>query len=158
MRPKLATFLLISAAAFFSLPLPAAAQQADVAVVVNSDNPVTGVSLSDLRKYFEGTRRAWPNGDRVKLITREPGTPERLALLRLLAMTENDYKQYWTAQVFRGEADQPPLIVPSIGMQKEALAAFSGGLTLVLFKEVKPGMKVIKVGDMLPGTPGYPVH
>jgi hypothetical protein len=26
-------------------------------------------------------------------------------LLKLLAMSENEYEQYWTAQVFRGEAD-----------------------------------------------------
>ena len=50
------------------------------------------------------------------------------------------------------------MIVPSIGMQKEAIKLYPGAITLVNVAEVKPGMKVLKVDGMLPGTPGYPIH
>jgi hypothetical protein len=73
-------------------------------------------------------------------------------------MSESEYKRYWTAQVFRGEADAEPLVVPSVGMQREALAVFSGAITLVNAPDVKPGMKVIKVDNLLPGAAGYAVH
>lgn len=134
------------------------AQADDIAVVVSSGNPTNNIGLGDLKKIFAGTKRAWPGGQPIKLVTRGPGCLERLALLRLLGMSESEYKQYWIAQVFRGEADAVPLIVPSIGMQKEAVMTFPGAITLVNSKDLKPGMKVVKVDGLLPGAAGYPLH
>lgn len=138
--------------------LPEAAAQGDVAVVVSLRNSVANVSLTDLRKILAGEKRTWPGGLPIKLIVRPPGCHESLALLRLLNMSEIEYKQHWTAQVLRGEADTEPVIVPSVGMQKEAVIAFPGALTLVESSAVKPGMKVLKVNGLLPGAQGYPLH
>jgi hypothetical protein len=149
--------LLLGVAIFFCAPRISAQEDA-IAVVVNPSNSTAGMNLGDLRKIFTGVRRSWPGGKPVKLVTRPPGCPERLALLKLVAMSENEYKQYWTTQVFRGEADSVPLVVPSVGMQKEAIAAFPGAISLVSFKDVKPGMKVIKVDGVLPGAEGYPLQ
>jgi hypothetical protein len=74
---------------------------------------------------------------------RLPGCRERLVLLSLLGMSESEYKQYWAAQVFRGEADSEPFAVPSVGMQKEAMKVFPGAISLVSAQDVKPGMKII---------------
>jgi hypothetical protein len=123
-----------------------------------SGNPATNISLGDLRKFFAGTKRYWPDGEPITLVTRGPGRPERLALLRLLAMSETEYKKYWTAQIFRGEADAEPLIVPSVGMEKEALTLFRGAISLVAVADIKPGMKMIKVDGLLPSAAGYPLH
>ena len=155
---KSITTLLLLGLAILCLAKRATAQADDIAVVVNSGNPTTHISFADLRKMLAGTKRSWPDGQPVKLIARSPGCVERLVLLKLLEMTENEYKQYWTAQVFRGEADAAPITVPSVGMQKEAVVAFSGALSLVSVKDVKPGMKVIKVDGLLPGEAGYPVR
>jgi ABC-type phosphate transport system substrate-binding protein len=136
------------------------AQADGIAVIVNPNNPVNNLSLADLRKVFSGGKRSWGARLPVKLIVRAPGCPERLALLRLLGMSETDYKQYWTAQVFRGEADAEPIALPSFGMVKEAVVAFPGSISLVESDSVKPGMyvKVIKIDGHLPGDPGYPLH
>jgi hypothetical protein len=72
----------------------ATAQTSDIAVVVNINNPVANLSLGDLRKIFLGTKRTWPSGTSIKLLVRPPGCNERLALLRLLGMSEREYKQY----------------------------------------------------------------
>jgi len=133
-------------------------QDRDVAVVVNTGNPIKNVSLGDLRRIFVGTKHLWPGGHAIKLVTRGPGCSERMALLKLMAMSEIEYKQYWTAQVFRGEADAEPFTVPSVGMQKEALNLFPGAITLVKMTEVKPGMKVLRVEGLLPGEAGYPLR
>ena len=154
---SIATMLLLGLAVV-SLGSQGTAQAKDIAVVVSSGNPATNISMGDLRKTFAGTKRVWPSGQAIKLITRGPGCPERRSLLQLLAMSESGYKQYWTAQVFRGEADTEPLVVPSVGMQKEALRIFSGAISLVNAVDVKPEMKVIKVDKLLPGAAGYPLH
>jgi hypothetical protein len=155
MGVKSITTVLLLGLAIFSPAPRAAAQAGDIAVVVNSGNPVTNVSFGDLRKMFAGAKRSWPGGQPIKLVTRGPGCMERLTLLKLLAMSEGEYKQYWTAQVFRGDADAEPLVVPSVGMQIEALKLLPGAITLVNVLDVKPGMKVLKVDGLLPGAPRY---
>lgn len=158
MRVNSITTRLLLGLATLSFAPPATAQDNDVAVVVSSGNPATNISLGDSRKIFAGTKRSWPGGLPIKLVTRGPGCMERLVLLKLLAMSELEYKQYWTGQVFRGEADAEPLTVPSVGMQKEALRLFPGAISLVNVRDIKPGMKVIKVDGLLPGAARYPLH
>jgi hypothetical protein len=158
MRVKSLSTLLVLGMAIVCFASPAAAQTDEIAVVASSANPTTNVSLADLRKMLSGTKRSWPGGQPIKLITRGPRCAERLAMLRLLTMSEDEYKQYWTAQIFRGEADAAPLTVPSVGMQKEAISAFPGALTLVSAKDIKTGMKVIRVDGLLPGDAGYPIR
>jgi hypothetical protein len=154
---SIATHMLLGLA-IFALDPQGAAQADDIAAVVNPENPATNISLGDLRKTFAGAKHSWPGGQAIKLITRGPGCPERLVLLKILAMSESEYKRYWTAQVFRGEADAEPLTVPSVGMQKEAMRLFPGAVSLVNARDVKPGMKVIKVDGLLPGAAGYALH
>ena len=134
------------------------AQVPDVAVVVNANNPVVTLSLGELRKIFAGEKRTWPGGAPIRLIVRMPGAHERLVLMNLLAMSEADFKQYWTSQVYRGEATSEPVAVFSNGMEKEAVVALPGAIALMDVKDVKSGIKVVKVDGLLPGSPGYPLH
>jgi hypothetical protein len=46
----------------------------------------------------------------------------------------------------------------SNGMQKEAVSLFPGAVALVVFQEVRSGMKVVKVDGHLPGEAGYPLE
>jgi ABC-type phosphate transport system substrate-binding protein len=136
----------------------AAAQAGAVAVVVNDRNPVTKMSRAELRRIFAGEKRAWSAGLPIKILVRAPGTQERVALLKLLGMTEGEYRQYWTLQVFRGEAQTEPSTLPSNGMQKEALIIYPGAVALVSFQDVKAGMKVLRVDGLMPGEAGYPLN
>lgn len=147
----LAAFILIS---------PAAAQRTDVAVIVNSTNSVTNISVADLRKIFAGQKHSWPGGIPIKIIARSPGCRERLALLKILGMSESEYKQYWTAEVVRGEADSEPPAVPSFGMVKEALKVFPGAIALADPREIKSGMdiKIVRIEGHLPGETEYPIQ
>jgi ABC-type phosphate transport system substrate-binding protein len=138
--------------------LPALAQNEDVAVVVSEGNQVGKITLAELRKIFAGEKRSWPGSVPIKLIVRAPGAYERVVMLRLLGMSESEYAQYWTKQVFRGEAQAAPVALFSNGMQKEALASFPGAIVLMVPQDVKRGMKVLKVDGCLPGEAGYPVR
>ena len=136
----------------------AVAQVGAVAVVVNQKNSIRDLSGHELRRLFAGEKHSWAGGLPVKLFIRAPGAYERVVLLKLLGMSEIEYKQYWTAQVFRGEAQAEPIPLFSNGMQKEALTAFPGAIALVNLQDVKPGMKVVRVDGHLPGDVGYPLN
>lgn len=141
------------------LSIRAHAQISDIAVLINPKNPASNISLVDLRKMFSGEKRMWPGGLPVRLIVRQHSCHERLTMLHLLGMSESEYKQFWTAQVFRGDADAEPVAVPSFGMVKESVEALPGAIGFVEAQSIKPGMylKVIKVDGHLPGEPGYPL-
>jgi hypothetical protein len=81
-----------------------------------------------------------------------------MVLLRLLGMSESEYKQHWTAQVFRGEAQSEPVALFSNGMQKEAITVYPGAVALVKNQDVRAGMKVLRVDGHLPGEQGYPFN
>jgi hypothetical protein len=153
MKLKSNVFLALLLSSFFILA--AYAQESDIAVVVNSNNAVTSLTTSELRKILAGEKRTWPGGQPVKLFVRAPGTAERIAVLKVLGMSEGDYKKYWTSQVFRGEAQTEPVMLPSNGMQKEAVQAFPGAIVLMPVSEVRTGMKIVKVDGHLPGEHGY---
>lgn len=134
------------------------AQGPTIAVVVSPKNALASLSLGELRKIFSGDKRSWPDGTRIKLFSRGPGTPERAALLKLLGKSETEYKQYWAGKVYQGEAESEPMVLPSVGVQKEALKAYPGAIALFDSADVKADMKVVKVDGKLPEDSGYPLN
>ena len=94
--PRLAGLLFILASAVFSiaalsyafvpdpgrLPEPQNASEQNLAIVVNVSNPISNLSMSELRKIFLGERSHWPNGRRITLVMMEAGQPERAVVLR----------------------------------------------------------------------------
>jgi hypothetical protein len=135
--------------------LRAIAQERRIAVVVNTNNGVSSLTTAELRKLFAGEKRSWPGGQPVKLFVRAIGTPEHTALLRLLGMSDADYRKHWTEQVFRGEAQAEPATLPSNGMQLEAVRSFAGAIVLMPVDDVKAGVKILKVDGHLPGEASY---
>jgi hypothetical protein len=97
-------------------------------------------------------------GVAVKLFVRAPAAAERVVRLKLLGMSESEYKQYWTALVFRGDAQSQPVALFSNGMQKVAVMIYPGAVALMIFEDVKVGMKVVRVDDHIPREAGYPLN
>ena len=135
-----------------------AANDDDVAVIVNPDNPVDSMTSAELRKIFAGEKRSWNSNLSVFLLVRAPQTREREILLtRILKMTESEYKQYWVKKIYSGEVPREPLTLLSNGMQLEAVRAEKGGIALIDFQDIRLGVKVVKIDGRLPGTAGYPL-
>ena len=149
---------LLRAAAVVALCSPwAQAQTADVAVVVNPKNAVANLTMSELRRLFAGETRTWHDGTPVRLIMRAPVAHERDVVLRLLGFSEGGYAQYWTMHAYRGEGPAP-VAVFSNGMQKEGVTAIPGAIAMMDVRDVKAGLKVVKIEGKLPGEDGYPLH
>jgi hypothetical protein len=145
-----------------SLILPVtlcAAQNGAIAVVVNKGNPLTQISLADLRKLYLGDQRFWKGRLAVTALMRVTGAPEReVALRTLFRMSEPEYKTYWVSRVFHGEASAAPAELFSNGSAQDAVASISGAVALVPTSEVIPRVKVLKVDGRLPGESGYPLQ
>jgi len=131
----------------------------DIAVVVQSETPISDLSLAEVRKVFLGERQYWNAKLPVVLLIRAPVARERDVVLRIIyQMSEAQFKQYWVAKIFRAEAASPPKIVYSNDMQYELVSAIPGAIAFVDARNVRPGVKVVRVDGHLPGDPDYALH
>jgi hypothetical protein len=158
MKKKLRVLLWLGCLLGMSPGQPTPTPTRDIAVVVSPKNNVSGLSLADVRRIFAGEKGSWNGGRPIKVLVRGMGTLERNAMLTLLGVSETEFKQRWSAQIYRGEAKEEPILLPSNGMQREALGVYADAIALVDAKDVKVGMKVIKVDGRMPGEEGYPLQ
>lgn len=144
----------------FRCPLAAQTMRgADIAVVVHADTPVNDLSLAEVRKVFLGERQYWNSKLPVVLLIRAPIARERDVVLRVIyQMTEAQFKQYWVAKIFRAEAASPPKIVYSNDMQYELVAALPGAIAFMDARNVRQGLKMVRVDGHLPGDRDYPLR
>ena len=144
------------------LTWPSAAQTMrgdDIAVVVHPDTPVSDLSLADVRKVLLGERQYWTTKLPVVLLIRAPVARERDVVLRVIyQMSESQFKQYWVAKIFRAEAASPPKIVYSNDVVLQLVAAMPGSIAFVDARNVRPGLKVLRVDGQLPGDRNYPLR
>src|SRR5271154_6905929 len=78
---------------------------ASFAVVVHQSNPNTNLMLADVRAFFSGATKQWPNGSKVVLVERDTGTaPYQFLLQHVLHMTSVEYKRHLLSIEFAGEA------------------------------------------------------
>ena len=159
---RVAAILVVTTWLMMAVQCPSTAQTArggDIAVVVNSDTPVSDLSLSEVRKVLLGERQYWNSKLPVTLLIRAPQARERDVVLKVIyQMSEAQFKQYWVAKIFRAEVTSPPKIVYSNDMQYELVTAIPGAIAFVDARAVRPGVKVLRVDGHLPGDRDYPLR
>jgi ABC-type phosphate transport system substrate-binding protein len=138
-------------------PRAARAQDGEpLAIVVNRSNPLTEISLADLRRVFRGQRSRWSNGKRVTLVMRDPGAPERDAILHsLYGVQEADYRRTYLQAVFSGEATDAPKTLASTNGVLRFVYNVPGAIGYVRARDVDASVKMIRVDGRLPGETGY---
>ena len=151
--PALALAALVAAAK----PVVVRAQDAEpLAIVVNRSNPMSEISLADLRKLYRGQRSRWSNGRRVTLVMRDPGTPEREAILQTLyGVDEDEYRRGFLQAVFSGEAIGAPRVLASPNGVLRFVFNVPGAIGYVRVSEVDATVKTLRVDGHLPGEAGY---
>jgi len=147
-------------AALFAAPGVSHAQNAEpLAIVVNKANPLNEVSLSDLRKIYRGQRGRWSNGKRVTIVMRDPGAPERDALLRsLYGLGEEDYRRGFLQAIFSGEANDAPKMLATPNGVLRFVFNVPGAIGYVRASEVDDSVKMLRVDGRLPGDAGYRIE
>jgi phosphate transport system substrate-binding protein len=149
----LACLMAFSLISFCAAGIPA---DAEVAIVVNSSNPVNNLSLAELRKIYFGDRQYWKGNLPVVLLMRSQGSRERDVVLRVVfEMTEERYTKYWVAKVMRAEVSDPPASLYSFGMLQEGVRGNPGAIGYVNANDLRSGVKVLRIDGLLPGESGY---
>src|SRR5580658_468404 len=81
-----------------------AADLSSFAVVLHRSNPNTNLRLADIQAFFSGGAKQWPNGSKVVLVERDPGSVVyQFMLAHILHMSAGEYKRHLVSIEFAGE-------------------------------------------------------
>lgn len=85
--------------------------RAEVAVVVNIDNPVSAMTPNQVSDYFLGRSRTFKNGSDALIFEQPRESPIRADFFRLLnGMSIKQLNAYWARLQFSGEIQPPPTL------------------------------------------------
>ena len=130
-----------------------------LAIIVNRSNTVDALTMAELRKLFLGERGHWPDGHRVTLVMREPGEPERQAILRdVCQMNENDFKNHLLHGLFTGEILVSPKILDTPMGVRKFIFNVPGAIGYLRQTDLDATVKVLRIDEALPADPGYKLH
>ncbi|HAV64381.1 MAG TPA: hypothetical protein DCY13_18685 [Verrucomicrobiales bacterium] len=136
--------------------LTVAVHGADVAIVVNPDNPVDELSFKDLRALLELQQQFWKNGNRVSLVTLKAGLPEKeLVLKKVYFRTEDALNRYWMNRMFKAEIATIPKARASSDEVKQVVSRLPNGIGFIDATTVDASVKVLRIEGRLPGEAGY---
>jgi len=154
--PHAISFLALALLGALLAPMPARAEAQVIAIVVDRDNPKSDIGVEELRSLFLGKRREWPDGTRAVPIDLESGAPRHAFCSAVLRMSEAEYERYWVDQRVRG-AGTSPRSVSSPGLVIRLVARVRGAVGYVPLRWLDGSVKVLTVGGIRPGQPGYPL-
>ena len=155
----LAALLLVAQPREASAPRPGPEQtppSQPLAIVVNRANSVDDLSMPELRRIFLGERSHWPNGRRITLVMREPGEPERTAILKdVCQMNEGELKNHFLHGLFTGEIlVSPKILATPVGVRKFVFNV-PGAIGYLRLSDVDNSVKILRVDEFLPEDKGY---
>ncbi len=132
-------------------------QRGDLAIIVHKSNPVQNLSMVELREYFLAERSHWSTQQKIRVAMREPGSPEREAVLRLICgmKRDQDFTTYFLRAKFSEQVLDEPRSLDSTPNMIRFVANVSGAIGYVRADEVDPSVRVIRVDNLLPGDPDY---
>ena len=152
---KLITLCITAALA---VPCAVFAADNDLAVVVNKANSVSNLTKSQLRKLVLGEQGSWPGGSKVTVALRNPGSPERTAVLKIVCrMSEDDYTQHSMHSDFTGESVTPPKVLSSNTAIRQLVASSPGAIGFLPMKDVNDSVKVVSVDGVAAGEAEYKI-
>lgn len=151
--------LFLFLAAHATQPLPAApirAAEEALAIVVNKANPVANLSFAELRQVFLAERNHWPHGRKSVITMREPGQPERVAVLRqIYRMSESDYNRHFLQLNYTGDSQVAPKQLATAEKILKFVFNVPGAIGYVRASEVDDTVKLVQIDGLLPRDAGY---
>ena len=135
--------------------------QARVAVIVNSENPVTSVSRSELKRIYLNDIRRWDfasdSKNLVEVVYYE-GKEVKGFYQKVTGLSRMRLRTHWLGVVFRGERPELPTSVKSQEKMIAHVAANPNSIGFVDAAGLDPlpaDIKILKIDSKAPNDEGY---
>jgi phosphate transport system substrate-binding protein len=130
--------------------LSLAAQAKQLAIVSDTSNTTSNISVADLIKIFNGHSKTWPDGKAIKIVMRDPSSADmQLVLRKLFNLTAEQARTY--IQVHRDAI----VIADSDDAVLHFVASSPGALGVVDLYSLTKDVNVVKIDGKLPVEQGY---
>jgi len=127
-----------------------------LAVIVNLSNPVEDLTLKELRNIVMVERTHWPDGRKITVALREPGIPERQAVLSLVyGMNEAGFTRYFLRATFTGQIPNGPRMLSTSELVRRFLVNVPGAIGFVRQVDADASVKTVRIDGRMPGAPNY---
>ncbi len=103
-------FALATLIAAATLPPSRGATQATLVAIVHPSNPVSSMSLADVRNIYLGRVTFWRNNVPVQAYARPASSPAGREFLRILGMTPSRFRHHWQTRQLSGQGVAPAII------------------------------------------------
>ncbi|HET7584429.1 MAG TPA: hypothetical protein VFK13_05945 [Gemmatimonadaceae bacterium] len=152
-RPRVPLLVCASVLLAIHVPSARAQQAAPIAVVVNARNPVSSLSMDELRRLYSGKSTTFPTKQRAVLL--ECRAASEPFYHRLLGLSPDVVRQRWIGIVFRGEAGSVPLDMPTPDAVRRYVSEHEDAIGFIPAAAVDATVKVLAIDGARPGDPGY---
>ena len=147
----------------FSLTGEAPAQSASARpplyVVVHKSNPVTNLSVEQIRRFVLGEERAWPNKEKVTVVEQDQTSLSFQRVLEsVLRMSPAEFARLTVGATFRGQEVLPIKTLHSEQSAAKFVFNVPGAIAFLCeppAPALSEGLRVLRVESHLPGEPGY---
>jgi ABC-type phosphate transport system substrate-binding protein len=121
---------------------------ATLVMVVGKGSPVGQVSRVEAKKLLTGETSTWSDGQKVVVILKPAGSPDRAAILKkICGMTETTYTRYELQASFTGETSAVITVAPSDAAVKATLKTNLGAVGFLHKNEVDDSVKIVFILD-----------
>lgn len=121
----------------------AAAYADEVVVIVHPSNPLTEISVDDVKKIYLGKKKFFPGGGAVVPGEQPKNTKSRKFFYGgIIGKTEAKLKSYWSRLIFTGKGT-PPKVIGFDRVVKEWVAANPNAIGYIMRSEVDDTVKVL---------------
>lgn len=134
--------------------LASAVYAADLAVIVNPQNPVRSMTLAELTRIMKGKAPMWPTGHSITIVLREPDSPMmKLVAEKVMGVGAEDAKKSLSDP--NRKASTPVVFTDSDEDIVKFVGSNSSAIGFVDVYSITGAVKVIKIDDKQPFDPGY---
>ena len=129
---------------------------AQLAVVVNSGNPVDELSLDQLRRLYLGQASTFPSGKHARLATHAPSV--NAFDHSALDLQPEIVRSRWMAILFRGETTAVPAALATAEEVKKFVQDHPDAIGYLPVSAADGSMKILRIDGRRPTDPGYPIR
>ena len=135
------------------------ARAADVAIIVSRDNPVDELQWKELVKIFRLEKPYWDHHERVYLVLRETGSPEKSVVLdKIYRTSDAGLKRLWLGKINREEMIEFPRVLNSNEAVIRFVSQVPSAIGFVDASSADDRVKIVRIDGLLPGSDGYPLR
>jgi ABC-type phosphate transport system substrate-binding protein len=146
---------LLTAGLCLAMLFPLATATAQVAVIVHPSNPVSSVTMEELRSIYLGRTTLF---GKIRIVLISQPDPRTLFDDVVLHMNPERLKRHWIGMVFSGDGATPPRVIENSGTIMQFVAQNPGAIAFMDGRHTDGTVKILRINGRFPADPAYAIH